>query len=61
MTLGEKIKEARKQCGLTGATCRQDGDFEVCHCKMGIKQRGLPDVDNLSIGQTPERQCRLSP
>lgn len=49
MTVGEKIKEARKQCGLSQGELAE----KMCVSRSAIAKwesgKGLPDVDNLKV------------
>ena len=47
MTLGEKIKEARKQCGLTQEQLAEKMLLSRSAIAKWESDKGLPDVDNL--------------
>ncbi|NMA18479.1 MAG: helix-turn-helix transcriptional regulator [Clostridiaceae bacterium] len=47
MTLGEKIKEARKQCGLTQEQLAEKMTLSRSAIAKWESDKGLPDVDNL--------------
>lgn len=47
MTLGEKIKEARKQCGLTQEELAEKMTVSRSAIAKWESNKGIPDVDNL--------------
>ena len=47
MTLGEKIKEARKQCGLSQEQLAEKMTVSRSAIAKWETDKGLPDVDNL--------------
>ncbi|MGI6325520.1 MAG: helix-turn-helix domain-containing protein [Saccharofermentanales bacterium] len=49
MTLGEKIKEARKQCGLTQEQLADKMAISRSAIAKWESNKGLPDVDNLKV------------
>ncbi|HHU84658.1 MAG TPA: helix-turn-helix domain-containing protein [Clostridiales bacterium] len=49
MTLGEKIKEARKQCGLTQEQLAEKMALSRSAIAKWESNTGLPDVDNLKL------------
>ena len=49
MTLGEKIKEARKQCGLTQEQLAEKMTLSRSAIAKWESDIGLPDVDNLKL------------
>ena len=47
MTLGEKIKEARKQCGLSQEQLAEKMSVSRSAIAKWETDKGLPDIDNL--------------
>lgn len=47
MTLGEKIKEARKQCGLSQEQLAEKMNVSRSAIAKWETDKGLPDIDNL--------------
>jgi transcriptional regulator with XRE-family HTH domain len=59
MTLGEKIKEARKQCGLTQEQLAEKMLLSRSAIAKWESDKGLPDVENASTS-VPESFLRTS-
>ena len=49
MTLGEKIKEARKQCGLSQEQLAEKMSVSRSAIAKWETDKGLPDIDNLKV------------